>query len=586
MPLDSLCTAALAEELNARLSGAFTEKIHQPVSDTVILSLRGEKNGGKLLLCAGTGTARVHLTDAAFENPLSPPMFCMLLRKHLTGARILSVLQPGLERVLDVRFDAPGILGERCERHLILELISAAANLLLTDGDGRILDCLHRISGGEKGKRSLLPGLFYRLPERQQKSDPFAMNKEEKLKLLSTADKEVQLDRWLLDSFLGLSPLICREIVFRAYGSTSVRKAETPDKGGRTAEELEKILGEVSERNFTPCLLSTPEGEPRDFSFIRISQYENALVISEPGSFSELLDGFYTRRDVSEKLRIKAQGLLKSARTARDRLLRKTANQRSELILTRDRDHLRQCGDLIMANLHNMEKGDTSLTADDFYGAEGTIRVIKLDPTKSPHQNASKYYKDFTRAKNAEKHLTMHIESGEKELQYLETVVSEIEMAGNDRDLAELRLELEDAGYIKKRSAGKKEKRPAAKPMRFISSSGMDIRVGRTGAQNDELTRSAQRSDIWLHAQKIHGSHVVISCGGAEPDEKALHEAAMLAAYYSQARGGENVPVDYTMAKYVKKPSGARPGMVVYTAQKTIFVDPDEDEIQKLNAAH
>ena len=581
MPLDSICLSALVSELDARAQGASVDKIHEPTGDTVVLSLRTREGNGRLLICGGTGNARVHFTDARFENPDAPPMFCMLLRKHLSGARVASVRQAELERVVDITFDAADVFGDRCEKHLVVELISAAANIILTDGEGRITDCLRRVSGDMSGKRQLLPGLFYRPPEKQEKINPFEISAEEKLRLLSGASGDISLDKWLLDTFLGLSPLICREISARAYGDVSVRRSETADGGKRLVSALEELLGDASAGKFSPCLLY--DGlKPRDFSFTEITQYGNAMKRERPKSFSALLDAFFSKRQAAELMRSKAQGLLRTAKNARGRLERKTASQKTELLATYDRETLRQCGDLLMANLTVIPRGAESFEAEDFYAEEGAKRKIRLDPAKSPQQNAAKYYKDFNRAKNAEKVLTEQISAGERELEYLECVVGEIERARSEKDLSELRQELEDAGYIKKQKTGKKIKRTVSKPMRFISDSGFEIRVGRTGVQNDELTKSAMRTDIWLHTQKIHGSHAVIACSGEAPDESTVYQAARLAAYYSQARDGTNVPVDYTLVKYVKKPSGARPGMVIYTDQKTVYVTPDENEAERL----
>ncbi|MBR6258949.1 MAG: NFACT family protein [Oscillospiraceae bacterium] len=579
MPLDSLFLSGLAREIAPRAVGAAVDKIHEPTADTVILSLRGKNGSEKLLLCGGTGSARIHFTAGRFENPDAPPMFCMLLRKHLVGARIVSVTQPQLERAVDIALDAGDAMGDRHERHLIVELISSSANIILTDEDMRITDCLRRVSGDLSGKRQLLPGLFYRPPEKQEKADPFAASPEEMTALLRTGG-DGEIAGRLLELFSGLSPLICREAVSRAYGGVSVRLSESGDMGQAAVSELRKMLEEAQRGDFRPCILFDGQ-RARDFSFTDITQYGDALKKEYPAGFSETLDAFYTRRALSDTVKVKAQGLMKTVKNARKRLEKKLSSQKTELLATYDRENLRQCGDLIMANLAFIPRGASSFSAEDFYGEEGAVREIKLDPAKSPQQNAAKYYKDFNRAKNAEKMLVPQIENGEKELQYLESVIGEIERASGEKDLSEIRRELEDAGYIKAPKTGKKIKRAPSRPMVFMSDGGFYIRVGRTGTQNDELTRSAGRTDIWLHTQKIHGSHVVIS-GDGEPDEKTILQAARLAAYYSQARGGTNVPVDYTQVRFVKKPSGARPGMVIYTEQKTVYVTPDEAEAERL----
>jgi len=588
MPIDAICLAGIRSELERRLVGMRVDKIQQPERDTLLLSLHGNGAAARLLLCAGTGNARAHVTGAAFENPASPPMFCMLLRKHLTGARLTAVTQPERERVLDLELEGADAMGEPCTRHLIAEMMGRNANLVLTEESGHILDCLRRVDHTMSETHPVLPGLVYRLPPAQDKETVFEVDPADLPARLHGANPEQSLDHWLLDTLAGISPLWCRELAFRAYGDTEVpaRTALQRDGGAALERETAALQDLVSRGDFTPCLL-LENGEPRDFSFTEIRQYEGFRTCVQTADFSELLDRFYTERDRLARMRQRSQELTRTVRSARDRTARKLELQRQELAATADRETLRENGDIIKANLHAMERGMRVLRAYDFYDPDGGEREIRLDPAKTPQQNAAKYYKDYTKAKNAEKFLTEQIASGSRELDYLNSVLEALGRAEGERDLAEIRQELAETGYLKRQPGGngKREKRTVRQPMRFRSSAGLEILVGRNNAENDRLTRElAGRQDVWLHTQKIHGSHVVLVCGGETPDEASLREAAMLAAWFSQGRSSGSVPVDYTRVRYVKKPAGARPGMVLYMDYKTLYVTPDPALAEALKA--
>ena len=585
MPLDAVCLSALTRELAPLVKDSRVDKIRMPERDTVLLGLRTEQGNRTLLLCAGSGDARIHFTEASYDNPSQPPMFCMLLRKYLTGAQITALDQVPGERVVTVKlrcFDP--FLGET-ERRLVLELMGRYANLIFVDGEGVITDCLKRVDLTESEKRQLLPGLRYELPPPQEDRIPFhALN-------TAMADEAVPeeggipADRWLIRRLSGICPLMCREIAFSAFGQTDVpvdRRTAGQLLGAAVAAC--SAMGGESEG---PWMLLRPEGGPFDFYCFPIRQYGSAAILHREESFSAMLERFYTDRSAAERMRQKASSLLRTVRNARDRTERKIGLQRAELLKTLDREELRRNGDIISANLYRMKRGDRVLSAEDFYDPDGRIREIPLDPAKSPQQNAVAYYKRYSKAKNAESALTEQLANAERELAYLNSVLEELNRAERERDLAEIRRELIQTGYLKedRRAEKRKKKEPAAGFLTFRSSAGMEIRVGKNNLQNDELTmrRSAGR-DMWLHVQKIHGSHVVISCAGQTPDEETLTEAAMLAALYSDASGGSRVPVDYTLVKNVKKPAGARPGMVIYTEQRTLYVTPDRELADRLKA--
>ena len=585
MPLDALCLSGLVSELRSAIVGGKIDKIHQPGRDEVILALRTPAMGNvKLLLSANPSHPRAQLTQISRENPDVPPMFCMLLRKHLTGGRILEITQPPLERAVDIRLETLDELGDRTERRLVLECMGRHSNLILLDAQGRITDCLRRVDADMSARRQVLPGMFYRLPPTQEKQDPTALDRQGLEALLNAAPEEAQADKWLLDTFGGLSPLVCRELAHRAGGATDVRLNVLGESGRKALlDGLEALLSNAKAGRFAPTMLLKEE-RPSDFTFFPVEQYGSLVTCRPYPSFSEMLDRFYEQRENLERVKQKGQDLIRSVTNARDRVRRKIALQEQELLATLDRDRLRELGDIITSNFYAMERGMTVLHTMDFYDPEGKEIDIKLDPLLTPQQNAAKYYKDYNKAKTAEEMLTVQLDKGRKELDYLNSVLENIKLAEGERDLQEIRQELTDTGYLRRASKAKgREKRVSSKPMEFRSTAGLRISVGKNNTQNDLLTcKQAYKSDIWFHTQKIHGSHVILWTEGGQPDLQSLNEAACLAAWFSQAREGGKVPVDYTPVKFVKKPAGARPGMVVYTTYETAWVTPSEELVRAL----
>ena len=571
MPLDALCLTAVAGELRRSLLGGKIDKIYQPAREELLLCIRGRGENVRLLLSANPGHPRAHLTTRNRENPDTPPMFCMLLRKHLLGGRILELKQPPMERLLDFRLETIDELGDRVERRLVLEALGRNSNLILLDGEGRIIDCLRRVDGDMSRQRQVLPGLFYRLPPAPDKLDPMALDGEGLRRALDNPTGR-EADKLLLDTFNGLSPLIARELAFRAGGD-----------GEPLARELEKLLDAVRREDFAPYLL-VREGKGTDVTFLPILQYGPQTESRRQESFSQLLDGFYEEREQMERVRQRGQDLVKSVTSARDRTARKLANQEKELEATETRERQRELGDLLTSNLHAMQKGMSTFRAVDYYDPEGKQTDIPLDPLLTPQQNAAKYYRAYNKAKTARQMLALQMEKGRRELEYLNSVLENISLAEGERDLQEIRQELAETGYLRRPGKAKaRGRKVSGKPMEFRSSAGLRISVGKNNSQNDRLTtKQAYKSDLWLHTQKIHGSHVILWLEGGGADARSLTEAAQLAAYFSQARDGKKVPVDYTPVKYVKKPAGARPGMVVYSTYQTAVVDPDPELAKRL----
>ena len=576
MPLDAVCLNAVVEELAPQIVGARIEKIQQPARDQVVLLLR---HGRRVLLCANPNQPRIHLTELTRDNPAQPPMFCMLLRKHLQGGTITAVRQEPLERVVTLAVRSADELGEPRELRLVLELMGRRANLILCGPDGRIVDCLRRVDLEMSESRQVLPGLYYRLPPVQEKLSPPAVTEDVFASRLDLCPPETPLDRWLVDTFTALSPLVAREIVFRAFGTVDRTCGGDMSPLWKCFFAWQEL---VKEKHFSPVIIKRNDSLS-DFTYLPVAQYGSYAVCEAQESFCRMLDSFYERREQAERARQRGHDLLKTATAARDRVRRKLALQEKEYAQTQDRDRLRLCGELITANLYRMERGQTRLTAQNYYDPNCAETEIALDARLSPRENAARYFKQYSKAKTAEKVLAEQLAKGRVELAYLESVLQELSLAESEQDFNDIRAELESGGYL--RGRGKKQaafQRPS-RPREFRSSAGLRILVGRNNRQNDRLTgKDAQRWDIWLHTQKIHGSHVILCTEGAQPDEQSLYEAAVLAAWFSQGRQNDKVSVDYTPVRYVKKPAGSRPGMAVYTTYQTMVVAPDESLVKAL----
>ena len=579
MAFDAFYMSCVLHQIRAKATGARVEKIHQPSRDTVMILLRCEGGREKLLLAANPAAPRLHFTTASPENPPEPPMFCMLLRKHLSGARLAAVTQPSMERAATFTFDCTDEMGFPVQKRLVAELMGKTCNIYLLDQDGRIIDCLRRIGLDAGAKRTALPGMYYQEPEAVAKTDPLTLDECDYVNLLSTPGADLLCDR-LMDTLGGLSPLVCREAALFAAGNVDARI-----EGLDTAVTAEKLSLFFRENLSRPCpsYFAQSDGTPKQFAFCPIRQYGSYQTAE---GFSELLDLYYTVRDRKDAMRQKSQAVRKTVSNLCQRLKRKIAIQEKELLETYDRERLRQLGDILTANIHRIVKGQTSITCEDFYDENMAPIDIPLSPILSPQQNAAKFYKDYTRMKNAEKELTRQITIAEGELNYLQSVLDELNRAQTEQELEEIRRELQDTGYVKADSGKKRAKQAKLAPMRFVSTDDYPIYVGRNNRQNDELTfKSARKDDLWLHASKVHGSHVIIACAGVTPPDDTVTQAAQLAAYYAETTGGQNIAVDVTPVKQVKKIPNGKPGMVIYHTYRTVIANPYPDiVVDALNA--
>ncbi|MBR5542519.1 MAG: NFACT family protein [Oscillospiraceae bacterium] len=578
MALDASYIAALAAELNESLKGARVDKIHQPQRDDIVIALRAPNaKGKKLVISANPSYPRVHLTSRTRENPQSAPMFCMLLRKHLTNGRFVSVSAPDMERIIDIKIEVSDEFGSVALKTLTCEIMGRHSNIILRDGEDRVIECLKRVDFSMSEKRQVLPGLFYTLPPVQEKLNPKNFGRAELFEIICNAKEEILCDKWLLSSFAGFSPLVCREIAYRACGDTSTHMSELR---AHECEAMASAMCEILLSPPAPCIVFDGK-RPFEFSFFPIKQYENGMRTEMRESLSDTLADFYEIREMRETMSSRAHGILQVVKSAMSRTERKLGLQREELKKAVNREKLRERAELISANIYRLEKGMTSFSAQNYFSAGEEI-TIDLDARLTPQENSEKLFRDYRRMKNAEKYLTAQISAGKEELIYLESVLESIEKAESVADIAEIREELRETGYMDKNEK-KPKKNTALRPYKFVSSDGFKIYAGRNNKQNDILTlRSAMKGDLWLHTKNIPGSHVIIECSGRELPDRTITEAAIIAATLSRAKDSANVPVDYTQVRFVKKPQGAAPGRVIYTDYYTAYATPDEELLEKL----
>ena len=576
MALDGAFLRHIKQELEEKLLGARVDKIHQPNREEVLVAFRTREAAYKVLFSARANSARVHFTAIPLENPKQPPMLCMLLRKKLQGAKLVAIRQPELERLLP--FDFINELGDHVTLTLTMEIMGRYSNIILTDEEGKIVDALKRVDAEMSSQRLVLPGLSYHLPPPQNKLCPLATSSQQVVEALNALPKDMELSKGYLAVLQGVSPIVCRELAHQVgRGRELTVKTMDEEQVFRAGFFYQQMRDTVEAVSGKPFMAASPQGKPMDFSFLEIHQYGTAAVVKEAESFSQLLDEFYRERDKQERMRIREQDLLKLLSTHSERLSRKINAQRGELEQCAGRDGLRVAGDLISAQMYQMEKGAESVEIPDFYQEGSPLVRIKLDPALTPSQNAQKYYKEYRKAKTAEEKLTEQIELAGKELEYLESVLDALARAETERDLAEIRAELQEQGYLRKLRSKKEKPAAVSAPMKFTTSDGFTVLVGRNNRQNDRLTlKTANNNDIWFHTKNIPGSHTVLVTQGREPTETAMEEAALLAAQHSRAKDSSQVPVDYTQIRYVSKPQGAKPGMVIYVNYKTLYVTPGE----------
>lgn len=582
MALDGLMLSLLKRELSSALIGARVDKIYQPAREELVLAMRAPAGNCRLFLSARASAPRAHLTSISVENPAQPPMFCMLLRKQIGNARLVNIRQEGFERVLLFDFDTVNEFGDPVTLTLAAEIMGRYSNLVLIGADGRILDAVKRVGADRSSLRQILPGLPYEAPPPQDRIS--VCESHENIMDRLKQGRDIDLHKLLQETLEGISPLLSREITSRAFNGRQITLGElTKDDELSLAKELAWLSDVISTGECNPTMILTPENEPKDFSFVPIEQYGSTMSSRSYESISELLDAFYGERDAADRMKQKMSDFSRTIQSRIERIERKLAAQKEELLACKDRDALRKAGDLLSANCYLLEKGMTKITVQDFYDEECKEVTIKLDPRLTPTQNIQHYYKEYRKADTAEKMLLDLISQGEKELLYLDSEYDLMTRARTEAELSAIRAELGDAGYLRANSNSKKLKTQKLAPHEYISSDGYRILSGRSNIQNELLThKESEKHDIWLHTQKIPGSHTILITNGEEPPARTYTEAAIIAATNSKARGGARVAVDYTAVKNVKKMPGGKPGMVVYDPYYTAYVAPDEELCEKL----
>lgn len=580
MALDGIFLSRVKDEITQRVLQFRVEKVQQPTKDEIVLVFRGKGGAHRLLICVRSDSPRVHFTTQTIENPAAPPMFCMLLRKYLTAAKLTAVRQRELDRILFLDFDATNEIGDPTKLTLCVEIMGTYSNLILIGENGEIIDSVKRIDYAASAVRQVLPGLPYVLPQAQDKLCLETATPQQVLERLSLTPHKL-LSGAILNAVQGISPIVARELAFRVGGEDLTPAELDAAQTKRLSDVLQQIRDGLHRDTAVYMVLDENE-QPKELSFLDIFQYATARQVRTFDSASALLDAFFSERDRVSRLHQRGKELLRTLSNLTERTARKLSMQQKELAACADRETLKLYGELITANLHRLQKGSRVYDVENYYDNMQVLH-IPADPAKTPLENATRYYKEYRKSKTAEVMLTKLIAEGEAELAYFESVQEALSRADSDAELSAIREELHGGGYIKK--SGKKGKQKPLDFLRFRSTDGYSILVGRNNLQNDRLSmKLANNNDMWLHTQGFPGSHVVIENQSGEVSDQSIEEAASLAAYYSKARESSRVAVDYTRVRELKKPVGAKPGKVIYHTYYTILAKPDKALAERLKA--
>ena len=555
MALDGIFLYHLKNEIAQFAIDSRVDKIHQPSKDEIIINLRSRQGSKKLLLSCNADAARIHFTEFPPENPAKPPMFCLLLRKRLAGAWVTDIEQDNLERILKINFSGTDELGDKTNYSLIIEIMGKYSNIIFVGKDGKIIDSMKRVDENKSHIREVLPGVTYVAPPKQDKLNIFTDDIEKIREKIAQSRKGMY--KAVMEAIKGVSPIICREFEY-----------------GLTLDEFKKQA-----QNPTPTVVFTDA--PKDFAFIDIKQYDNLATINHYDTFSQLLDYFYYERVRLMRIKARSADLFKTVTTLQERAVRKAINRTQELEDCKDKETYKLFGDLIAANMYRLEKGVPYYDLENYYDNNKIVR-IPADIMLTPSQNSQKYYKEYRKKQVAESKLNEFINEANDEANYFESVIDSLSRAETDGESTAIKAELASQGYIKKGNDKKKEQK-SLKPMHFKTRDGFDVYVGRNNIMNDKLTmKTAKNYDTWFHVQSAAGSHVICETSGNQISDGAIHDCAVIAAYFSKAKESSNVAVDYTLVKNVRKPNGAKPGFVVYDPYKTEFATPTIDEVESL----
>lgn len=585
MSFDGIVTKAVVRELRENLVGGRVDKIYQQEKDEILLNIHNKSINYKLVLSASSNNPRIYITNYSKKNPQAPPMFCMLLRKHLSGGIVLNIEQYELDRVVFIDISSLDELGLPTEKRLIIEIMGKHSNIILIEkSTQKIIDSIKRVPEDISRVRQILPGFIYESPPAKDKINPLSSTKEEFLNLMEKTDKNLPVFKFFYFNYLGFSPLISREIcfnanldIYRTIGSLSKDDIE------ELFDSFNELVTKVIKEDFTPLFITSENTNDIDaFYSLDINQYGsgNKTFVS---SISQVLDTYYRKKDILDRISQKSQSIRKSIQVKLDRALSKLGKQKNELFESKDREKYKIYADLISANLYRISRGLDSIELENFYDENLAKITIPLDRKISPSDNAQKYYKRYSKLKNAHLLLLEQIPETEAEIEYLENVLISIENSTEVEELDEIKDELVSEGYIKGNNEKKKKESSVSQPHHYISSDGFNIYVGKNNKQNDYLTlKFARKEDLWLHVQNMPGSHAIIQREGKTIPDTTLEEAAILAAYYSKGKNGNHIPVDYTERRNVKKHKNAKTGMVIYDDFKTIIINPSREAVERI----
>lgn len=582
MAFDGITVSAIKAEIEDKILGGRIDKVYQPEKDEIILGIRSMGQAYKLLLTSNASNPKFHFTQTNPSNPMTPPLFCMVMRKHLQSGKIIKIEQPDFDRILNIYVESLNELGDYSVKKLVLEIMGRHSNIILTDENNTILDCIKHIGHDTSSVREVLPGREYTLPPSQDKINTLELDNNNFNEVLEN-NPSFEIQSVIYKNYTGISPIAASEICYRANvnGSTPV-EALTDIQKEIVFNKFAGLVEDIKANRFYPESITNEKGKTIDFSPIEMTQF-NGLEIKKYTSISELIESFYANRDFAYRIGQKTQDLRKLITQNIERCIRKKDIQMQTLRSIKNRDELRLKGELLTANIYSIKKGMTTVELPNYYSENQELVAIELDSNKTPSENAQKYYKAYNKAKRTFEALKDQIKSNDEELAYLESVLTSVNNCTDEQDVKEIRRELREEGYVKKVKNQKDKSKKHSVPLHFISQDGFDIYVGKNNIQNDELTlKFARPRDIWMHTKNIPGSHVIIVANGQTIPDTTLNEGAMLSAFYSKAKNSSKVPVDYTEKKNVKKPNGSKPGFVIYETNKTAYITTSEEEIKKI----
>ena len=585
MALDGFSISNIIYELKNTIIGGRVDKIYQPEKDEIIIQIRNKGNTYKLLLTANASSPRLNFTTIQKENPINAPLFCMVLRKHLSSGKIVGITQPNFERIVNIQVESINELGDYSIKTLVFEIMGKHSNIILIDDKNNILESIKHISFDKSSVREVLPGRTYTLPPSQDKKSPLDTNFEEFYNIIKNCIP-TKTQQIIYKSYNGISPILASEICNNGNIDPSKNTEELSDNEIKSLyNSFNNIVMLNNQENFKPQIIYNENETVLDFTVFDFNIF-NHLDKKYFSSISELLEFFYKSKDLTYRLNQKSQDLKRLISQNIERCAKKKEIQQKTLKDIENRETLKLYGELITANIYAIKKGMTKVILNNFYSENFEEIEIRLDPNLTPAENAQKYFKKYNKEKRTFIALQDQIKQNDEELLYLESVLSSVNACTDEYDIKEIRTELAEQGFLKRQKNNKNNKQKnnkKAKPLHYISTDGFHIYVGKNNTQNDELTlRFAKPLDMWFHTKDIAGSHVIVVSEGKEIPNSTLNEAANLAAYYSKASNSSLVPVDYTPKKFVKKPNGAKPGMVIYETNKTAYITPNEKLIENL----